>query len=227
MKMLNKVELKKSDFKIIRNFIIALILVLLTGIYMNYFMFEEDIVQSNPLSGFPEKIGRWEKTANHSLGHNILDILKVDEYLMRDYQSEKGTASLYIGYYKSHRNSAEIHTPEHCQAGGGWEVLSQQIKELDMQAIGKRINITEAVYEKDQEKMVFLYWYYLNGKYVTSFFHYKMSVILNSLINHRSDASFIRITVPVKNDNIGDAIDAGEMFLRDFVPYLDLYLPSK
>jgi EpsI family protein len=200
-------------------------LLVLAGVHMKYFMSDEIVPVRKPLEDFPKEIAGWKMASNHILRTDILDILRVDDYLMRDYRNSDGTElSLYIGYYKTHRRSAEIHTPEHCQAGGGWEILSEKKRTIQLSGGEKKIHFIESVYEKDKEKMIFIYWYYVNGRYITNFFRYKLYVILNSLINHRSDASFIRIAVPVSLDQINGAIETGEKFLIDVIPDIDRYI---
>ncbi len=202
---------------------IVLALMILTGIYTKYFIFEE-AVSANVLKNFPQRIGEWQGLADHKFDDKVIKILKLDDYLNRDFFDGEKVVSLYIGYYKTHRNFAEIHTPEHCQAGGGWEILKERKRELNIDGAGKKINFIEAVYEKNKEKQVFLYWYQINGKSITNFFLYKLSVIIKSIIYHRSDAAFVRISVPVVNDDVDEALRSGERFLKDFVPVINRFL---
>jgi len=215
------------EYKIGWHFYLLLVILILSGTYLKYFMFVEEVVQNRPLNNFPHVIGSWKNTGDHRLSIDVLDILKVDDYIMRNYQSDGGAiSSLYIGYYKTHRRSAEIHTPEHCQAGGGWEILTKERRQYDIPGVNEHLNLIEAVYEKDQEKRLFIYWYLINGKHITNFFHYKMRVILNALLYKRSDATFVRITVPINNDNIDSAIISGKKFLLDALPVIHSYLPK-
>lgn len=215
------IEEKNAGFRIGWRFFVSIIVILIAGIYMKYFMIAEITLERKSLESFPQEVAEWKMAGRHDLALDILDTLKVDDYLMRDYRDKNGSIlSLYIGYYMTHRRSAEIHTPENCQAGGGWEILNEKKKNM-MLADGRgKINFIEAVYEKDKEKMIFIYWYNVNGKFITNFFEYKLSVIVNSLVNHRSDASFIRIAIPVSQDQINDAIMTGEKFLMDAVPVI-------
>ncbi len=206
-----------------KHFYIVLALMILTGIYTKYFMFEEAI-SANVLKNFPQRIGEWQGLADYKFNDEVIKILKLDDYLNRDFFNGEKRVSLYIGYYKTHRNFAEIHTPEHCQAGGGWQILKKRKRQLDINGVNKKINFIEAVYEKNKEKQVFLYWYQINGNYITNFFLYKLSVIIKSIIYHRSDAIFVRISVPVMNDNLENALGTGESFLKDFIPVIDKFL---
>lgn len=49
---------------------------------------------------------------------------------------------------------------------------------------------------------------------------------MNSLMRHRSDAAFVRISIPVKNDDVDEATMTGEQFLREFVPVINTFLPA-
>lgn len=218
-------EKRKPAFKIRWQFYITLALIILAGVYMRNFLFDEIVPNVKSLKQFPQMVGSWKNAGNHRLSDDVLDVLKVDDYVLRDFKNDEGIkTSLYIGYYATHRRSAEIHTPENCQVGGGWEILNKKVQKLNIPGIREKISFVEAVYEKDQEKMVFIYWYYVNGNYITNFFYYKLSVIMNSLLYHRSDASFVRITVPVIDDDIDSAVKEGERFLLDAVPVINRYL---
>lgn len=171
--------------------------------------------------GSPGEIGEWKGVADFRLSEEVINILKVSDSLERTYGKRNRNVSLYIGYYNTHRKFAEIHTPENCLVGGGWEINSQKIRKLDLGGRqGKTIRFMEAVYEKDRTKELFLYWYWINGKHVTNFFAYKLNVILNSILKNRSDAAFIRISVPVVNDDFSEAAKVGESFLVEILPVL-------
>jgi EpsI family protein len=211
-------KLSIKGYRIGWQYYVSLLLILALGIHMRVYPTSEALRDRKQLSAFPRIIGKWKMIDERPLGQDILDILKVDDYLMRDYSDGSGVMlSLYIGYYATHRRSAEIHTPENCQAGGGWEILSEQEKTVSIPGRQEPIRFIEALYEKDGDKMIFIYWYNVNGRFLTSFFEYKMNVILNSLLYHRSDASFVRIAVPVIDDIAVDGASKAEKFLSDSV----------
>jgi EpsI family protein len=217
---------KESGNGAIWHYCIAVVLMLMSGAYMRYFAVDEIPISKRPLEEFPRHAGRWESVADHDLGERELDILKVDDYIYRDFRGDGYTASLYIGYYSTHRRFAEIHTPENCQAGSGWTVIEERTKEMNIPGKGK-IKMREAVYEKDREEQLFLYWYDVDGRQLTSFFAYKMNVILNSLVRHRTDAAFVRVAVPIVRGNIYEAMKAGESFLQASFPTIETFINPK
>lgn len=208
--------------------VVALAMVLAAGIYVRYFIFEEVALPEKVFKGFPHTVGDWASASGHALPDGVVDTLKVNDYLLREFRSGDKVVSLYIGYYRTHRSFAEVHTPEHCQAGGGWVLLKEQKRAVDVPDVwGGRVRFIEALYEKDNIKEVFLYWYQVNGKYVSGFFSYKINVILGSLLRHRSDAAFVRIAVPVADGDITRAFRNGESFLMASAPVIDDFLPGR
>lgn len=208
----------------IKRFYIILTLIILTGIYTKFLIYEEVITDQKPLKEFPQKIGQWKYLNDYKFKDEIIQILKVDDYLQRDFINNGKIVSLYIGYYKTHRKFAEIHTPENCQAGGGWVILNEKKRQLNIN--GEKIYLIEALYEKDQRKEIFYYWYKVGNNYITNFFKYKIFIIKNSLLNHKSNAAFFRISVHVSNNNLKEARETGESFLKEIIPILNNFIKS-
>ena len=206
-------------------YIILIIIMLVGGFYIRFFTFQEADLPKKPLKNFPLNIKNWKYSSDIQLSKDIIDVLKVDDLLFRSFHNGNTTVNLYIGYYQSHRRFGEIHTPEHCQVGGGWEVIKQKTRYLNIPGENLRVKFIEAVYKKELEKKVFIFWYQLGNKYITDFFSYKIHVVLNSLFKHRSDAAFVRITTPVYNDDIESAINRAEDFIVKAVPVINKTLP--
>jgi len=209
-------------------FCIVLALIILTTLYVRYFRVEEIALPEKVLQEFPLEIGEWKGVADYKFNDEVVRILKVSDYLERRFEKDSKKVDLYIGYYNTHRRFPEIHTPENCQVGGGWEIISQKVRQLNTRGVeGGKIIFTEAVYEKDRTKQLFLYWYLVNGNNITNFFRYKLNVILNSIIKNRSDAAFIRVSVPIINGDVNDAVIVGEAFLAEILPILNHVLSNK
>ena len=206
-------------------YILLIFIMIAGGTYIRYFTVLEKDMPDRPLKDFPRIIKNWKTYRDIELSREVIETLKVDDYIFRDFHNGNKKVTLYIGYYKSHRKFGEIHTPEHCQVGGGWEVVRERKKYIEMPGSDKKIKFIEAVYKKDNEKRVFIFWYQLPDRYVTNFFSYKIHVVLNSLFKHRSDAAFIRITTTVLDNNIEDALLRAEDFLIKIAPVISRTLP--
>lgn len=200
-------------------YIIILSLIILTGVYTKFLTHEEIEIAPKPLKEFPKKIGDWVYLKEYKFNDEIISILKLDDYLQRDFIKNDKKITLYIGYYKTHRKFAEIHTPKNCLVGGGWIIISE--KRCKYNINGKKVNMIEALYEKDQQRELFYYWYKVNGNYIDNFFKYKLYIIKNSLLSRRSDVAFFRISIPIINNNIEEASKIIESFLNELIPIAD------
>ena len=84
----------------------------------------EAVPVRQPLSEFPSSLGGWEGRPATTLDVEVLNILKVKDYLMRRYTDQSGKSLwLYVGYWDSQRKGAQPHSPRNCLPGGGWEPL--------------------------------------------------------------------------------------------------------
>jgi EpsI family protein len=174
-------------------------------------------------SGFPLQWNGWVGKV-HNFDDVILEKLRVSEYILREYKKGPDRVSLYIGYYSTQREGAQIHSPKHCLPGGGWFKVSENIRTLDIDNIGN-VSFIEAVYQKGDGKEVFIYWYKMKNTYITNEYKLKLYMVLNSLLYGRNDAAFIRLSMPV-TDNVEDSVYTIEDFMRDFLPLLKDYLPE-
>ena len=84
-----------------------------------------------PLRDLPLSVEGWEGVEGPPLNRQILETLRVDEYLSRAYRMPgEGWVSLYVGYYASQRQGQTMHSPLHCMPGAGWEPVGKARIEL-------------------------------------------------------------------------------------------------
>ncbi len=84
----------------------------------------ESTPPAKPLSEFPKKIGPWGMITEWPLDKETIDLLRVTDYLNRGYWEpgmKKNMLGLYIGYFRSQRTGATIHSPKNCLPGRGLE----------------------------------------------------------------------------------------------------------
>lgn len=178
---------------------------------------------NRPFSEFPEKVQSWQMSKLNRFSDNILAVLKPTDYLFREYKDTSGKdVSLYIGYHGGGKKSGEIHSPKHCLPGSGWYEVSTGRSALSIP--GGTINLVKAIYQKGENKELFLYWFQVQDRSLSNEYSLKMAEIVNSALHRRRDASFIRISVPVDAD-VDHAVARGEQFIRDFEPFFREYLP--
>ena len=95
---------------------------------MAYLSHGEATPPARPLSEFPAQVGGYITGANWPLDKATIDLLGVTDYLNRGYVSKsQGLITLYIGYFRSQRTGASIHSPKNCLPGAGWTPMTQTV----------------------------------------------------------------------------------------------------
>lgn len=193
------------------------------GIFMHLYPLHVAVPPKKQLSELPLEINGWRGRVSY-LDAAVLNSLRVSDYLERVYVRDGLPVSVYIGYYASQGEGAQIHSPKHCLPGSGWLKLGEEVRTI---ALGERQNIrfVEATYQKEGGKDLFLYWYKMKDVCLTNEYLLKLQMIAHSLLYQRNDAAFIRLVAPVGEDH-GLARETLEAFMQDFVPLLSDYLPE-
>lgn len=206
-----------------KRIIIVSSIIFLFALYLNIYSFHEIVPLKKALDEFPLSWKGWAGKV-YFFDDRILERLRADEYIFREYTRGNNKINVYIGYYGTQREGAQIHSPKHCLPGSGWFKLFEKKRVLDIGNTGK-INFIEALYQKDADKELFIYWYKMKDVYITNDYILKLYMILNSLRYQRNDAAFIRFSTPVGN-NVEDSEYLIEVAMRDFLPLLKDYLPE-
>ena len=193
----------------------------------------EPLLPRKSFAEFPLTIGdRWQGR-ELGLDQNTLDVLKLNDYMMRIYvpqeaikENPKGLAPvyLYVGYYQSQRKGATYHSPRNCLPGAGWQFMDSEQVPVMMPGGGAPI-INKVLIQKGLEKQIILYWYQDRGRIIASEYSAKGFLVWDSMTKKRTDGSLVRISVPVgKSDE--QAFAEGFEFMRDIFPLLGQYLPT-
>ncbi len=197
----------------------------------------EPVLAKRPFAQFPLVVGNQWKGSELGMDQEILDVLKVSDYMLRMYErkpsADAGGAAtpgtsplwLYVGYYQSQRTGATYHSPKNCLPGAGW-----QFAETDYLTVpapgGQSTTINRVVVEKGLEKQVILYWYQDRGRVISSEYWAKAYMIWDALTKNRTDGSLVRVSIPVTTTT-EDAVKVGMAFLQEAWPILYDYLPAQ
>ena len=184
---------------------------------------EADVPINKPLDLFPQRSGDWTMTGQARFDERVLAVLLPTDYLSRSYVDSKGhKLSLYIGFHNGGPRSGPIHSPKQCLPGSGWNHLKQEIKSVTVG--GEDIPYVSAIYQKDTEKQLFLYWFQVRDQILTNEYALKLAMIKNSVLSNRRDTAFIRLSVMATDDET-QATETGEKFIHDFFPAIREALP--
>ncbi len=204
---------------------VAVFLVATAG--MAHLTHGESTPPAKPMSEFPTKIGPWASVIEWPLDKETVDLLGVTDYLSRGYW-EPGMAQnllgLYIGYFRSQRTGASIHSPKNCLPGAGWNPTQSSIYPLKLDD-GRTVPINLYTLRKGLDSEVVLYWYQSHGRIVASEYWGKFYLVYDALRLNRTDAALVRITVPVDNGDEAKAQERALSFAKQITGDLDEIIP--
>ncbi|HZP23594.1 MAG TPA: EpsI family protein [Terriglobales bacterium] len=194
---------------------------------MAYLSHGEATPPAKPLSEFPTKMGPYASIAEYPLDKETLDLLKVTDYLDRSYWAPgmgQHALGLYIGYFRSQRSGAAIHSPKNCLPGAGWNPLNSSIYQLTLDD-GRKVPINLYYLRKGLDEEVVLYWYQSHGRIIASEYWGKFYLVYDALRLNRTDAALVRITVPVENGDEKTAQDRALVFAKTITTQIDQVIP--
>jgi EpsI family protein len=198
----------------------------LLGVTAFYLLSHNDLAvpMNRPFSAFPTSIKGWRMVSEARFSENVLNILKPTDYLSRRYAAPDGRpVNLYLGYHGGGKGSGGIHSPKHCLPGSGWYEVSSGQTTIGLE--GTHMKLVRAVYQKGDERELFLYWFQVRDDCLSDEYSLKFAEILNSLLHRRRDSTFVRVSVPFETDEKG-AMEVGCAFIRDARPVINEFLPK-
>ena len=210
-----------------RELVIAMVILMTGGFLLRSISHGEETPIHKSLTTFPLQIDSWAGT-EQAFEADMLQALKVDDYMLRQYQQEQGAAiGLYVGYYKSMRQGATYHSPKNCLPGSGWYFVDTGKSHLaGVDRHGRPVEINKFVIQKGLDKQLVLYWYQDRGRVITSEYWAKIFMVVDAITRNRTDGAFVRITVPFTNQSEEEMLAQGKAFAEQIFPLLQEYLPS-
>lgn len=138
-------------------------------------------------------LGDWHGQPGSVFSAEIVGALGVDEHVNRTYRTAGGgTASVYVGYYRSQEQGASIHSPMNCLPGAGWEPVEAERIPLAHGA-AKRVLI-----RKGAQQYLVIYWYQTARRVEGDEYRSRFYTVLDTIRYRRNDAALVRIMVPYR-----------------------------
>ena len=179
-----------------------------------------------PLDSFPAALGEWQGRRGTIFNTQILDKLKLKDYVMRDYGDGAGRAlNLYIGYWDTQRKGAVIHSPKNCLPGAGWEPVEASFLTIALPAPHPPITVNRYLIQKDRDQIVVLYWYHSQGQVIAGEVPARIAMVKSALLHNRTDGAIVRLMSPI----YGSARETSERlvaYVQAMYPILGDYLPN-
>lgn len=202
---------------------IAVLLAATAG--MGFLSHGESTPPARPMSDFPQSVGNFKSVAEIPFDQDTLRVLGVTDYLNRVYFSpSQGQVGLYIGYFRTQRTGATIHSPKNCLPGAGWQPVMSQTYQLTLDD-GRKVPVNLYVIRKDLEQEIVLYWYQSHGRVVASEYWGKIYMVYDALRLNRTDAALVRITAPVRNGDTDAARGEALAFAKQIAVDVEQIIP--
>ncbi len=235
-----------SDFRFDSNrqrpLLVATALLLLATPWLTTLTERNEVVpERQSFAQFPLLTERWAGRES-ALDHDVLDALKLNDYLLADYlpttttlagsvqakETEATPVNLYVAWYQSQKKGASIHSPRSCIPGGGWRMddISPHVIAGVRHVSGKPLRVNRAIIRKDSSIQLVYYWFEGRGRDVTNEYLAKWYIFTDSLLQSRSDGALVRVITAIpEGGSIADGDQKLEAFLNDFYPQLPRYTP--
>jgi exosortase D (VPLPA-CTERM-specific) len=179
-------------------------------------------------SDFPMELGSWNGRRD-SLDGIYLDTLKLDDYLLVDYDNGAGApVNLYITYYHSQLKGEAFHSPRWCLPGGGWQLRDFNQRTVDDVKIdGRPLRVNRSLMELGNQRQLVYYWFQQRGRVITSEYVVKWYLFWDALARHRTDGGLVRLIVALPPATSEAAADRRLTDLASQIaPTLTRYVPD-
>lgn len=207
--------------------VLTLALLLQGGVFYALAMRAENTPPIAPLSSFPVSLPGYRMIKDIATPKEILDILKADDTLTREYVGEARTPIVfYIAFFNTQRYGQAPHSPKNCLPGEGWEPVDSSTIEIPVPGWPTPIVSNHFVVQHGDDKEVTLYWYQSHNRIIAHEFAAKFWLVMDSIRYNRSDSSLVRIIVPVRDDDVDGATRIGVNFVQAMFPALLKQLPQ-
>jgi EpsI family protein len=175
---------------------------------------------------FPMAVAEWRGREATIFDSDVLNVLKVKDYLMRRYVDDGGRSLwLYIGYWDTQRKGAQPHSPRNCLPGSGWEPVEASLMTIPLAAPHGPITVNRFLIQKDREQQLLLYWYQSQGSVIASELSGKIFMVKNAILRNRTDASIVRVSSPIYG-TVPATSDRLVRYVQAMYPVLNEYLPD-
>jgi EpsI family protein len=179
-----------------------------------------------PLDAFPIVIGEWQGQESTIMEESVLNMLKLNDYMMRRYVDSSGLSLwLYIGYWDTQRKGAQMHSPKNCLPGAGWEPVEAERVSIPLGGLRESIVVNRYLIQKDHYQQLVLYWYQSQGQAVANEIDAKLQLVRNAIFRNRTDGALIRISSPVYG-NVQETLERQVEYIQAMYPRLGEFLPD-
>jgi EpsI family protein len=158
------------------------------------------VADASPLATLPLEIAGW-RGEEIPLDAAVERELRAEFNLQRAYLHPSGELVwLYVGYYGTTRGGRPEHTPRGCYTGAGWHILETRALAADPRA---RLRVNEFLVERDGEQQLVHFWYRSHRRTgLLGGLDQNLDRLLGRLLDARADGALVRVSAPVRADDL-------------------------
>jgi EpsI family protein len=181
-----------------------------------------------PLRQAFERVEGWSGGGNQPLSDQIIDWLKLDDYLFRSFEKGPKTVTLYVGYYRTAGKVGAAHDPLLCFQGQGWGIVERSHGRYTLAgAPGLTLSFSSMIAERQGERELIVYWFQANGRTSANTFSQKIDMVRERLFGQGEDNAFVRISSPIGDGPQESARKRIFDFIEAFYPTFNKYMARK
>jgi len=189
---------------------------------------DEATPKAQKLSTALSPLDSWKVTGTIPLSKEVVQSLKLDDYLYQDYGLRKEKVSLYIGYYLSNKKVGAAHDPLVCLPGQGWLVTKKgrgHIKLVENEE-APTIAFSSMIVERNGDQEYFLYWFQIHDQAMADTLSQKLVALKNRFTGQGQDNAFVRLSCSMNGRSEEQCHQVLVEFIRDFYPVFLEYVRS-
>ena len=197
-----------------RRCLIVTIIFLATSVLVYWQPESYGVDKASPLAERISDCYGWKAGESVPLDRNIVEELRLDDYLNKNFSKVEDHAFLYIGYYLTSKNVGAAHSPLVCFPGQGWQLTDFQKHQIDSPA--GPINLMSVVASTSQSRQLLIFWFQAFDATSAGTLQQKLNLIWSRFIHRREDNAFVRVTVPMQDKTAEQALAVGTDLIRAF-----------
>lgn len=196
------------------------LVVLIAAVITPFLLFRTEILPTRQtLTQFPISIAEW-KADEHRLPPQTEAVAGASEYYYADFTKEnnKQPVNVYVAFYETQRKGNIPHSPKVCIPGDGWNIDSSEVINIQSKN-GNKISVNRLVISKDNVRIVSYYWLKQGSVAYTSELKARLSLVMTSLLERRTDGALVRLVTQLSAD---EDLSMADKRIQDFAaPFLD------
>jgi EpsI family protein len=168
-----------------------------------------------PLDQIDSQIEGWTATGDETVPAPTLHALAPSAYLVRNYRKGNSQLGLFVAFYAQQRAGESMHSPKHCLPGSGWEIWNYDAALIPVD--GRQVRVNKYSIHNGGQRNLMFYWYQSKQRIIASEYLGKLLLVRDALVDGRTAASIVRITVA---DTPG-ASDEATAFAAGLIPQVE------